>query len=204
MSLISREYNCFIVLFEKYKIGRKIQALSKVIILCHRLTSAFPFLLKLASGSGFLKDGKETPPAPLQQKVLVGFENEMTPTPHVPGTPQISWPWRAASQLERPLWSSPGRSKAGRWEVPGCLGVTGSRWQGTRSLGKEDEQRAGAGGAVRPAWESPSELLWVCPPLRADSHPLHLQVRAEAFEISPRWGPWNIKSYPDQESGLKS
>lgn len=77
MSLISREYNCFIVLFEKYKIGRKIQALSEAIILCHGLTSAFPFLLKLASGSGFLREEKKLAPS-TQQKVLLGFRDEIT------------------------------------------------------------------------------------------------------------------------------
>ena len=71
MSLISQEYNCFIVLFEKYKIGRKIQALSEAIILCHGLTSAFPFLLKLASGSGFLREEKKLAP-PLSRRFFWG------------------------------------------------------------------------------------------------------------------------------------
>lgn len=98
MSLISREYNCFIVLFEKYKIGRKIQALSAVIILCHRLTSAFPFLLKLASGSDFLSVEKKFSPA---RRFLWGLGIKIThpsPTPevhlkllHSGGGPPLSW-----------------------------------------------------------------------------------------------------------------
>ena len=77
LSLISREYNCFIVLFEKYKIGRKIQALSEAIILCHGLTSAFPFLLKLASGSGVLREEKKLGLS-TQQKFLLGLGDEIT------------------------------------------------------------------------------------------------------------------------------
>lgn len=135
MSLISREYNCFIVLFEKYKIGRKIQAVSKVIILCHWLTSAFPFLLRLASGSGFKKVGKETFH---QKKVLVGFGNAVTTTARQVGPKLlVCGGWTPSWSSLASFWEGvgAGRREVAPWEVAprevAPSEVSGSRWEET-------------------------------------------------------------------------
>lgn len=136
MSLISREYNCFIVLFEKYKIGRKIQALSKVIILCHRLTSAFPFLLKLASGSDFLSVEKKFSPG---RRFLWGLGIKITHPSPIPryisnfctgGGRPLSWRGplalsglhqRGSEGLGSGRWAGcPGRSLAAGGKGPGA------------------------------------------------------------------------------------
>lgn len=132
--------------FEKYKIGRKIQALSKAIILCHRLTSAFPFLPKLASGSGFLREEKKLAS---WRKILVGFGNTTNPTPvHLSLLDRGGWllSWRGPLVLSG-LCQRRSQRLGGGWRV-GCSGRSlGAGGEGQGACEKGDELL----GAARPA-----------------------------------------------------
>lgn len=128
LSLISREYNCFIVLLKNTKLSRKIQALSESDYSMSRADICFSFSPEACLRKWFLREEKKLAPS-TQQKVLLGFRDEITNSTLTYTSDFSAVEGRLSAAERPPLAPSSGGTED--WEV-GMSGLHGGLWQWVR------------------------------------------------------------------------